>query len=221
MAAATGEAHGHAHTVRHFGRMAGHYDQRHHRYTQMTLTRVLEALGLSGLERVLDVGCGTGELERLIRAQHPQARLVGVDVTPQMLSVAREKFRDDPAVAFLLAPAETLPFAPEHFDVVVSCNMLHHVRAVDASLREWARVLRPGGRLIVLDWCGDAWHCRLAHHWLRLIKRSYVKMYRISELVGFAAPAGLTLEEVRRFFVPPYFAMMRVVLAKRQGGSDE
>ena len=197
MAAATGEASGHAHTVRHFGRLASSYDRRHHRYTQRTLHRALEALTLSGEERVLDVGCGTGEFEQLVRERYPQARLVGIDVTPQMLEVARGKFRDVPEITFLRMEAEALPFAPGSFDVVVSCNMLHHVRAVDVVLREWARVLRPGGRLIIVDWSRDAWHCQLAHYWLRLVKRSYVTMYRARELCELATGQGLTVESVK------------------------
>ncbi len=206
----------HAHTVRHFGRLAAHYDERHHRYNQMTLHRALEVLRLSGGESMLDVGCGTGELERLVHERYPQARLVGIDVTPEMLEVAREKFQGVAEVTFSLGQAESLPFAPEDFDAVVSCNMLHHVRSVDGLLRECARVLRPRGRLVIVDWCRDAWHCRLAHYWLRVIKRSYVKMYRAAELVELAAPLGLAVEDVRRFFVPPYFGMMRVVMTKQQ-----
>lgn len=215
MDAATGEGRAHAQTVRHFGRLAGSYDLRHHQYNQMTLHRALEALRLSGTERLLDVGCGTGELERLLRERYPDVRLVGIDVTPQMLAVAREKFQNVEGVTFLLAQAEALPFATEGFDVVVSCNMLHHARSADALLRECARVLRPRGRIVLVDWCRDTWHCRLAHYWLRLVKRSYVKMYRAVELVELAAPLGLVVEDVGRFFVPPYFGMMRVVLTRQ------
>lgn len=216
MAAATGEECAHAQTVHHFGRLAGSYDHRHHRYNELTLTQALEALRLSGTERVLDVGCGTGELERLLRERYPRVTLVGIDVTPQMLAVAREKFRNARGVTFLLAQAEALPFAMEGFDAVVSCNMLHHVRSADTLLRECARVLRPGGRLVLVDWCRDAWQCRLAHYWLRLVKRSYVKMYRTAELVERATLLGLAVEEVSRFFVPPYFGMMRVALTRPQ-----
>ncbi|MBI1992050.1 MAG: methyltransferase domain-containing protein [Candidatus Omnitrophica bacterium] len=215
MAQATGEGRAHAQTVRHFGHLAGTYDRRHHRYNQLTLSRAIEALRLSGAERLLDVGCGTGELERLLRERYPDVRLVGIDVTPQMLAVAREKFRKVLGVAFLLAQAEALPFAMEGFDAVVSCNMLHHVRSADDLLRECARVLRPRGRIVLVDWCRDAWQCRLAHYWLRLVKRSYVKMYRAAEVVELAAPLGLAVEDVSRFFVPPYFGMMRVVLTRQ------
>lgn len=215
-----GDQHHDAHTIRHFGRLAGTYDHRHRHYIRQTLSQALEALRLSGTERVLDIGCGTGELERLIHERHPRATLVGLDVTPEMLAVAREKFQGVADVTFSLGQAESLPCASEDFDVVVSCNMLHHVRSVETMLRECARVLRPRGRLIMIDWSRDAWHCRLAHYWLRLVKRSYVKMYRASELVERAAPAGLRREEIRRFFVPPYFTMMRVVMVKPQGHDE-
>jgi ubiquinone/menaquinone biosynthesis C-methylase UbiE len=216
MAAATADTRVHAQTARHFGRLAGSYDHRYHQYNQLTLSRAVDALRLSGTERVLDVGCGTGELERLIHERHSRATLVGLDMTPQMLEVAREKFQGVAEVTFSLGQAESLPFAPEDFDAVVSCNMLHHVQSVDGLLRECARVLRPRGRLVIVDWCRDAWHCRLAHYWLRLVKRSYVTMYRASELVDCAARIGLIVEDVHRFFVPPYFGMMRVVMTKQQ-----
>jgi len=215
MGTATAEASSHTHTVRHFGRLAGAYDRRYHHYTQQTLRRAVEALRLSGTERVLDIGSGTGELERLIRERDPRTTLVGVDVTPQMLAAAREKFRDDPKATFVLAQAESLPFASSEFDAVVSCNMLHHVGAPAVLFGEWARVLRAGGRMVLVDWCRDFWHCRAAHYWLRLVKPSYARMYRAAELVTLLESVGLTVREVTRFFVPPYFGMMRLCATKR------
>jgi len=211
-----GKPGGHTSTARHFGRLATTYDHRYRHYSQVTLGRVLEGLTLQDTARVLDVGCGTGELEQLILNRYPTASLVGVDVTLEMLAVAREKFREVPRVTFVAGQAESLPFAPEHFDAVVACNMLHHVRSVETMLSECARVLRPRGRVVLIDWSRDAWHCRLAHYWLRLVKRSYVKMYRASELVERAVPAGLLVENIQRFFVLPYYAMMRVVMVKPQ-----
>lgn len=210
----TGEAH-HAQTVRHFGRLAARYDHRHRRYNERTLSQALEALRLAGTGRLLDVGCGTGEFERLAHQRFPEATLVGVDVTPAMLAVAREKFRHTPLVAFQMAHAEALPFASDSFDAVVSCNMLHHVREVARFLGECARVLRPQGHLIVVDWCRDFPHARLAHYWLRLVKRSYTKMYCADELIERLTPLSLAVDQVSRFFVPPFFGMMRVRAIKR------
>jgi len=195
--------------------MAAHYDERHRRYNEQTLSQAVAALKLTGPARLLDVGCGTGELIRLARERFPHAAYVGVDVTPAMLDVAREKFRTVAGVSFQLAAAEALPFADESFEAVVSCNMLHHVRAVEAALREWARVLRPRGQLILVDWCRDAWHARLAHLYLRLVKRSYVKMYRADELTVLLPTLGLARDEVHRFFVPPFYSLLRLTATKR------
>jgi ubiquinone/menaquinone biosynthesis C-methylase UbiE len=136
-------------------------------------------------------------------------------VTPAMLAVAREKFRHTPLVTFQMAHAEALPFTPESFDAVVSCNMLHHVREVSGFLGECARVLRPQGQLIVVDWSRDFPHARLAHYWLRLVKRSYTKMYGADELIACLTPLGLAVEQISRFFVPPFFGMLRVSAIKR------
>lgn len=209
----------HVQTIRHFGHLAPHYDHRHRHYNQQTLSRAVDTLALPQGGRLLDVGCGTGEFERLVQSRHPQATLVGVDVTPEMIAQAREKFRDAPRVTFHVAEAEAVPFEAASFDAVVSCNMLHHVRAVEAALREWARVLRPGGQLVLVDWSRDFYHARLAHYYLRLVKRSYVKMYRATELIKPMVSVGLTVEHVQRFFVPPYFGMMRLVATKQAAPS--
>lgn len=198
-------------TVRHFGHLARTYDQRWQRYVHQTVSRAVEALRIAGPARVLDVGCGTGEFERLAHQRFPEARLVGVDVTPDMLAVARGKFYDDAQMTFLLAQAgDDLPFASESFDAVVSCSMLHHVQQPEQLLRESARVLRPGGHLVIVDWCRDYLQCRPAHYWLRFTKPSYVRMYRVGELTDWLRTAGLSVREAGRFFVPPYFGMMRL-----------
>ena len=207
----------HAKTTRHFGHLAKTYDQRWQRYLHLTLSRAVGALRMTGPASVLDVGCGTGEFEQLAHQRFPEARLVGIDVTPAMLAMARGKFPDATWVTFLLAQAEDLPVASERFDAVVSCSMLHHVEEPERLLRECARVLRPGGQLVVVDWCRDFLQNRLRHYWLRLVKPSYVKMYRAAEVVELAAPLGLAVEDVRRFFVPPYFGMMRLSAMKRSG----
>jgi len=207
------EAH-RAKTARHFGHLAKTYDQRWQRYLHLTLSRAVGALRMTGPARVLDVGCGTGEFEQLAHQRFPEARLVGIDVTPDMLAVARGKFQDAAWVTFLLAQAEDLPVASERFDAVVSCSMLHHVEEPEKLLRECARALRPGGQLVVVDWCRDFLHERVRHYWLRLVKPSYAKMYCGSELVEFLHPLGFVVQDVQRFFVWPYFGMMRLSATK-------
>jgi ubiquinone/menaquinone biosynthesis C-methylase UbiE len=101
--------------------------------------------------RVLDVGCGTGALVRVLGGLRPELReLVGVDPAPEMVAVA-EAARTDPRMRFEVAAAERLPHPDGSFDVVVSSASFSHWRDQDAGLAECARVLAPGGVLVLAD----------------------------------------------------------------------
>jgi ubiquinone/menaquinone biosynthesis C-methylase UbiE len=98
----------------------------------------------------LDVGCGTGFLALELAARGHQA--VGVDFAIAMLVEARRKARELGAgVRFEEADAEQLPYPPASFDLVVSRHLLWTLPHPDAAIDEWIRVLRPGGRLVVVD----------------------------------------------------------------------
>jgi ubiquinone/menaquinone biosynthesis C-methylase UbiE len=104
--------------------------------------------------RMLDVGCGTGTLLTLA-ARDPNAQLlVGLDYTQEMVRRAARKFADSDFAGKLQAingDAERLPFADGAFDVITCCNSFHHYPRQDAAVREFARALRPGGLLVLID----------------------------------------------------------------------
>jgi SAM-dependent methyltransferase len=110
-------------------------------------------------ERGLDVGCGPGLLAaELVREVGAQGRIVAMDRSADMLAAARERLRDHP-VAFVLTDAAALPFADAGFDFVVGVQVYLYVPDVARALAEAARVLRPGGRLVVVDtdWDSCVW----------------------------------------------------------------
>ena len=101
--------------------------------------------------RVLDVGSGTGYLLRQLAARAPDAvELVGVDAAAPMVRVAQEATAD-PRVRFRPGTAERLPGPDGAFDLVVSTTSFDHWADQQAGLRECARVLAPGGRLVLVD----------------------------------------------------------------------
>lgn len=98
----------------------------------------------------LDAGCGTGFLSLELAAR--DHRVAGVDFAPAMLAEARRKAGErGAAIRFEEADAEQLPFAPGSFDLVVSRHVLWTLPHPEAAIDEWVRVLRPGGRLAVID----------------------------------------------------------------------
>jgi ubiquinone/menaquinone biosynthesis C-methylase UbiE len=103
----------------------------------------------------LDVGCGTGFLTFELAARGH--RVTGVDFAPAMLAEARHKAAARGlAVTLQEADAEQLPFGPARFDLVVSRHLLWTLPHPQAAIGEWIRVLRPGGRLVVVDGQFDA-----------------------------------------------------------------
>ncbi len=102
--------------------------------------------------RILDVGCGTGYLLRLLASRIPRAvELVGVDPAPHMVDVALEAHTGDARIRALLGAAEDLPFPDSSFDLLVSTTSFDHWVDQGAGLLECARVLAPGGRLVLTD----------------------------------------------------------------------
>jgi ubiquinone/menaquinone biosynthesis C-methylase UbiE len=112
-------------------------------------------------DAVLDVGCGTGTLAiAAARRVGSSGRVCGIDPSPEMIGRATAKAQKaGVAVDFRLAVVEALPFPDGSFDLVLSTLMLHHLpRATrEAAMRESRRVLKPGGRLLAVDFGrGDA-----------------------------------------------------------------
>jgi SAM-dependent methyltransferase len=102
---------------------------------------VLEWLAPQPGERILDLGCGDGQLTQRLAATGADVR--GVDASPAMVAAARSL-----GVVVEEAKAEALPFADSTFDAVFSNAALHWVRGQDAMLAQVQRVLRPGGRFV-------------------------------------------------------------------------
>lgn len=106
-------------------------------------------------EHVLDIGCGTGLLTRLAaEAVGNEGEVIGVDPSEEMIHVAKRcAAKEHSKAVFQLGVIESLPFKNESFDVVLSSMMLHHLprELKIIGLGEIFRVLKPGGRLMVVD----------------------------------------------------------------------
>lgn len=120
------------------------------RSTSAEARRIAELLDLKPDDRVLDVACGPGNTtRRLLTGLGPDGRVTGVDLAESMLRRARADTRD-PRVDYRQADATALPFADEMFDAVTCLGALYLMPDPMRAVDEIARVVRPGGRIVIL-----------------------------------------------------------------------
>jgi len=120
---------------------------RHHSEAPLDLDAACaEVLGLAGDEALLDVGCGPGAFLRYLRGGGHRGRLAGLDQSTAMIAEA-ERTAGDAGIAidWFTGQADELPFAAGEFAMLSARHMLYHVPDIPAALREFARVVGPGG----------------------------------------------------------------------------
>ncbi|HEX4483547.1 MAG TPA: class I SAM-dependent methyltransferase [Solirubrobacteraceae bacterium] len=183
---------------------------------------LVTALAPSPGARVLDVATGTGMVAAELVARCPDCSVVGIDQSTQMLGAARARFAGDRRVELLQGEAEALPFADASFDFLTFTYLLRYVEDPAATLRELARVVRPGGRVSSLEFgvppwlpARAAWRFYTAvglptlgriasREWMEVGRflgpsiRGYYARHPLEQIVGYWAAAGFDDVVVRR-----------------------
>ncbi|MEV5545461.1 ubiquinone/menaquinone biosynthesis methyltransferase [Streptomyces sp. NPDC052309] len=139
-----------------FQKIAGYYDRmnfvmtlgRHEKWCREVAARVAPARG----GQLLDLATGTGVIALEAARRHPTVTVTGVDFSEEMLRRAKAK-PGAGAVRWQHADAASLPFEDEFFDGITEGYLLRNVEDLDRVLREQHRVLKPGGRLVILETC--------------------------------------------------------------------
>jgi SAM-dependent methyltransferase len=152
----------------------------------------LVAEHLAGARRVLDVGCGEGQLTRL--GARLGARSIGIDPTWAQLTTA---VRREGGAGYAAASAVRLPFASAAFDAVVACLVFEHITDLNAAIAEVARVLEPGGRFVFL----------LNHPLLQAPGSGWIDDHILMEQYWRIGPylvEDMTMEEVDKGVVLPF-----------------
>ena len=129
-----------------FDKIAANYDRMNHLMT-MGLDRCWRRRAVCGLQgNVLDVACGTGDMALLLAERG--ATVTGVDISEEMLEIARLKVKGE---RLKVADAEHLPFEDNTFDAVTCAFGVRNFVHLEQGLSEMLRVLKPGGRMVILE----------------------------------------------------------------------
>lgn len=194
-------------TIREFTKAAKVYDSGHagiYELCKDDYEPILEELKKAPIHDLLDVGCGTGPMIELLSKEYTDLHMTGLDLTPDMIEVAQAKHI--PNAQFIVGDSENLPFEEDSFDAVICSNSFHHYPNPQAFFDGVARVLRPGGRLVLRDmtsikpvvWLMNHIEMPLAH----LLGHGDVKGYTLDEVAALCDKAGLhvvTLERRPKF----------------------
>ncbi len=184
----------------------------------------VEAVQAGPDDRILDIACGTGLVSRAL-VERWGSRVVGLDQSASMLGRARAMLAEDPRlaarIAFVEGEAENLPFANREFDHLTFTYLLRYVDDPAATLRELARVVKPGGRVSSLEFCVPRgvwfWPWRLytrvglpalgriaSRSWFEAGRflgpsiEGFYRSYPLRRQVGLWEAAGIERIEVRR-----------------------
>jgi ubiquinone/menaquinone biosynthesis C-methylase UbiE len=190
--------------------LASRYDRRWSRYLDASLRATMERAGSIAPEaQVLDVGCGTGLLLARVLAEQPRAVVAGADLSAAMLARARERLPE--RVPLLCADVAALPFASGRFDLVLSSSSMHFWAEPQAALAELRRVLRPGGRAVITDWCDDYLACRLCDRALRWLDPAHRPILGGGQCAALLRDAECELLQLDRYRISLLWGLMTAV----------
>jgi SAM-dependent methyltransferase len=119
-------------------------------YAEQIVPMLAEALAAARPARVLDIGCGEGQLSRVAMGVAGVGAVVGLDTTWAQLEVARRRGPSAGAPQYVRSAAAALPLRPCSFDFAFACLVFEHIEAAEVALREVGRVLCAGGTLLLM-----------------------------------------------------------------------
>ena len=132
-----------------FDKIAKHYDKGIFKNLLLKpVKKTVEFVNVKKNSKILDAGCGTGNLLKILENKNKNLRLRGVDISKEMLKIARKKLKN---AKIELGAVEKLTFKKNYFDYVFSIDAFHHYYNQGLVMRNFYRVLKKNGELVIVD----------------------------------------------------------------------
>lgn len=191
-----------------YERLARMADRRLGLYARETIDEAIEFAHLSGTEAVLDTCCGNGELLQYVALKGHRGPLVGVDFSPAILNVAALRLKTYATIVLKQEDIGALSQPSDYFHIVFNTNAFRYLKNPEASLSEFYRVLRPHGRLILVDLAATSWLMRVWVVLRRILRPTYRRLYWPEEISQYLHQAGFVLTRRKLWRVNLFWSVM-------------
>ncbi len=179
-------------SIKQFTQWADNYDNPLTSITfQQTNSHIVKLLNPKPDSSLLDVGCGSGILIQKLLSLNRDIKLFGLDITPKMVEVAKKKFTNNSNIKIIQGSAIKMPYEDNSFNFVTCASSFHHHPDPLLSVKEMIRVLKPGGKLLILDMCIEGFLRKLLfkvenvyHNEGKVFRLSNKEMYDLYKKVG-------------------------------------
>ena len=197
-----------------YGRAAKNYDKFWDFYIVPSYSKTLARIDLQKGSKILDLGCGTGALLKILEDRFPSSELTGIDLTEEMLAVAKQKLSDN--VELLLGSATNLPFDSKSFDWILMSNVIGHLSDKKAALKEVHRVLKNPGKIVITDWTRDFQTMNLVHFYTKLINYSQYRSLRTTELESLLDDCDFNHLHTERYKINWFWGLYTILAEKKK-----
>lgn len=189
----------------HYEKIAGSYDQKWREYTRTTLQKVIEFLpsSLAG-KKVLDFGCGTGELIKKLLILKPElAHISGFDPVEEMLWQAQKKVEQLPEKQQEKVKLQNKQEYGTKFDLIVSSSVLHYLPEPEETLLHINSLLQKGGTMVLVDYTKNSLLVRYSRWIVKLVDPLHQQAYFPEQIREMVEKAGFQTEQDEAFRISP------------------
>jgi ubiquinone/menaquinone biosynthesis C-methylase UbiE len=161
-------------------------------YLRRAQNTLISILDIRENVHMLDIGCGTGRaLGQAAKLANGKGLFYGVDLSAKMIEKAKENFKEGGNFHFVKSSSESIPLRNDLFEIIISTNSFHHYLNPGKAMNEIYRLLKPGGKVYILDPTADLLIVKIANKIIKLFEPGHVKLYSTQEFKNFITGAGL------------------------------
>lgn len=201
--------------VREYSQRAKSYDNVHKRFISESQNLVLRSISLYKDKKILDIGCGTGAfIYSILKFLGDRCEIVGIDISDEMLNIAKKRLRDYKNTFLIRAKAEAIPYPESYFDVICCINVLQYWRDINIVVAEFLRVLKDKGRLFLVGFCTDYLPFKVIERVWRWLIPSHRRAYSLKEMSLILDKAGFNLIKAENYKIGWFWSVMLIECEK-------